>query len=255
MPQVDLATLVSVRGGGGSGRKIACEPMADGDQPIETQELPDVPPDFPPESFWLSKDAEFDWFDRNAVFERKESTKGNSNSTNLNPNLNSSSQRFASNLKSKASIIGLPKTQKTSYVDAKRKNCKPPNIRLFPKRPESVGKSTVPVTEPSSPKVSCMGRVRSKRGRRRGFMAIFRSGRREKPTVERKEPPAESPPRKSVTVRAREFPAGAEQSAEAAGLGGMMRFASGRRSASWSADDLDQKSYLDGGKFERSDRD
>ncbi|KAL6988431.1 hypothetical protein U1Q18_014181 [Sarracenia purpurea var. burkii] len=278
MPQVDLETLVSVCAGSGD-RKITCETLADsdGEQPLDEEEKPDLPPelppDFPPESFWLSKDAEFDWFDRNAFYERNESTKGNSNSNNLNqsanPISNSSSQRFSKNLKSKASIIGLPKTQKTNFVDAsKRRNCRPPNIRLFPKRSESVGKSAVSVAEPSSPKVSCIGRVRSKRGRKkpsepatdsakpvdkarsighkktgigRRFISIFRSRRKTKPTVQPNAPPAvESPPRRSVTVKVRELTVNAEQEAAAdpPGLGGMMKFASGRRSASWSADDM-----------------
>ncbi|XP_022851322.1 uncharacterized protein LOC111373083 [Olea europaea var. sylvestris] len=166
MPQVDLD------------RKIVCETLADEDLP-KNEEIPDsagsvhVPPapDYPPESFWLSKDAEYDWLDRNAFYECKESTRGNSNSTNLNPsiipNSNSNSQRVPVNFKSKVSIIGLPKTQKTSYVDSKRRCCKPTNIRLFPKRSESVVKRADSVAEPSSPKVSCMGRVRSKSGRRR----------------------------------------------------------------------------------------
>ncbi|KAL7247785.1 hypothetical protein ACSBR2_002655 [Camellia fascicularis] len=265
MPQVDLETLVSACAGGGD-RKIACETFSndDGKQPPEAEEidLPEVQPDFPPESFWLSKDAEFDWFDRNAFYERKDSTKGNSNSANLNPHSNSSSQRFSMNLKSKASIIGLPKTQKTSYIDTtKLKNYKPSNIRLFPKRSESVGKSGVPVTEPSSPKVSCMGRVRSKRGRRKSsgppsaaeekarnveqrrrtgiygrFMGIFRARRRTKPAFETTPPPpVESPPRRSMTAKGRDFPV----SGEPPGLGGMTRLASGRRSASsLCADDI-----------------
>ncbi|CAK9188135.1 unnamed protein product [Ilex paraguariensis] len=278
MPQVDLETLVSVYGGGNSDSKITCETLADSSDNLpEYQEVPDavadVPPDFPPESFWLSKDAEFDWFDRNAFYERKESTKGNSNSTNLNPNVhpgsNSNSQRFSLNLKSKASIIGLPKTQKASYVDVKRRNCKPPNIKLFPKRSESLGKSAA--TEPSSPKVSCMGRVRSKRGRRRssgsvkkkekaveksrigedkrktGFysrlIAMFKAGKHRKTAVrtgfERKEQTMESPARKSLTVKHRDNSVSAEPVAEPPGLGGMMRFASGRRSESWSVEEVD----------------
>ncbi|XP_055811618.1 uncharacterized protein LOC129881438 [Solanum dulcamara] len=173
MPQVDLETLVSACAGGGSDRKVACETLADGavdgekrvkDDLDDEEKQPEHLPDFPPESYWLSKDAEFDWFDRNAFLDRKQSTKGiGPNTMNLNPGSNSSSQRFSTTLKSKASIIGFPKTQKTSYVDSKRRTCKPANIRLFPaKRSESTLK-TASVTEPSSPKVSCMGRVRSKR--------------------------------------------------------------------------------------------
>ncbi|KAL2250788.1 uncharacterized protein LOC105174057 [Sesamum indicum] len=288
MPQVDLETLVTACAGGGTDRKIACETLAD-DDPRKNDvvpdegETPEVQPDFPPESFWLSKDAEYDWFDRNAFYERKESTKGNSNSTSLNshvnPSSNSNSQRLAVNLKSKASIIGLPKTQKTTFVDSKRRTCKPPNIRLFPKRPESVGKSTAPVAEPGSPKVSCMGRVRSKRGRRRsnsvkrrekpaleksssrsekhktGFcakvMSMFRSKKVQKKPARSgsrkvaevqimEEPMVVEPQRKSVSMRPRGIPVSAEPGAEPPSLGGMKRFASGRRSGSWASEDFNQ---------------
>ncbi|XP_047335292.1 uncharacterized protein LOC124938820 [Impatiens glandulifera] len=170
MKQVDLETLVSACAGGGVDRKIACETLADGEKPPEQDDpSTELPPDFPPESFWLSKDAEYDWFDRNAFLERKESTKGNSNFySNVFPSSNSSSQRFSSNLKSKTGIIGLPKTQKTAFVDSStRRICKHANVSLFPKRSESMAKSAVVVTEPSSPNVSCIGRVRSKKGRRR----------------------------------------------------------------------------------------
>ncbi|KAL7133582.1 hypothetical protein ABFS83_12G150600 [Erythranthe nasuta] len=297
MPEVDLQTT----DGGGNECKIACETMAEGGaaegNPTkndvictgDSAAVVDVEPDLPPESFWLSKEAEYDWFDRNAVYERKESTKGNSNSTNLNNpavnnnNFSSNSQRPSVNLKSKASIIGLPKTQKTTFVDSQRRTCKPPNIRLFPKRSESVaGKRAVPVAEPGSPKVSCMGRVRSKRGRRRsnslkkkenpieksrsggenkhktGFyskvMSIFRSnkshrkpsrsGSRKVVEVTEEPPPAvgvvAEPQRKSVSLRVREIPVGGGTAAEPPGLGGVNRFASGRRSSSWAAEDINQ---------------
>ncbi|XP_050381137.1 uncharacterized protein LOC126798265 [Argentina anserina] len=246
MPQVDLETLVSACAGGSIDRKIACETQADPDRPEDDDDAnPDEPvlhADFPPESFWLSKDAEYDWFDRNAFFERKDSTKGtNSNSTNLHPNSNNNSQRFSINLKSKASMIGLPKPQKTNYADTKhRRNCKAVNGRLFPKRSGSVGKSTDgSMIEPSSPKVSCMGRVRSKRDRKRrwrnrqqrsindtsssmeksvkpverrkfGFLAsfrgLFRHGRRDKSKGEKHAPLfADSPPRRSSVARRAAF--------------------------------------------------
>lgn len=256
MPQVDLETLVTACAGASSDRKIACETLATDD--------PDPPPDLPPESFWLSKDAEFDWFDRNAFYERKDSQKGSSNSTNLNPNPSSTSQRFSSGLKSKASIFGLPKPQKTIVDTKKKRNCKSENIRLFPKRSGSTGKSGSTVTEPSSPKVSCMGRVRSKKDRRRfkkedqtgiepetvkrtgkstGLFRRFRSIFRKKITgketrvLDKQTPPVvvnthdirdrlppgdvDAPPRMSLD----------------AGLGGMKRFTSGRKSDAW-ADDL-----------------
>ncbi|KAL2229303.1 uncharacterized protein LOC105161756 [Sesamum indicum] len=275
MPQVDLETLVSACAGGGNDRKIACETLADGgadDDAPQNDVIPGdyavVEPDLPPESFWLSKDAEYDWFDRNAFYERKDSTKGNSNSTNLsqsiNPSSNSNSQRFS--VKSKASIIGLPKTQKATFVDSKRRTCKSANIRLFPKRSGSAGKSTVPVAEPGSPKVSCMGRVRSKRGRRRsnsvkrkekpteklrsggekqrsgfyskvinmfrskkGHRKPVRSGSRKTVEVLEEEPVVVEPQRESVSPKARGIPAGGDTVADPPSLGGVKRFASGRR--------------------------
>ncbi|KAG5584026.1 hypothetical protein H5410_044460 [Solanum commersonii] len=279
MPQVDLETLVSACAGGGSDRKVACEPLADSDdgekRVKDDEKQSEHPPDFPPESFWLSKDAEFDWFDRNAFLDRKQSTKG------IGPGSNSSSQRFSSTLKSKASIIGFPKT---SYVDSKRRTCKPANIRLFPaKRSESTLKSAS-VTEPSSPKVSCMGRVRSKRRsrsrrssekskkceknsfersrsnngekRKSGFcsrlLSIFRSNRsNKKPARSSTDKTLGSksttepikPLRKSKSVSVGKTLGGAPVSvepvfSEPAGLGGMKRFSSGRRSESWGGDEI-----------------
>ncbi|KAF7804288.1 uncharacterized protein G2W53_043399 [Senna tora] len=290
MPQVEI--LVSARPAGSSDRKIVCETLADDDSKRSMTEESDRPhvnhPESPPESFWLSRDEEFDWWDRNAVYERKDSTKGtnsNSNSTNLNPSLRSNSQRISLNLKSKAAIIGLPKPQKPSFVDCKnRRNHKPGNTRLFPKRSSSVGgKSESSVIEPSSPKVSCMGRVRSRRDRNRrlrsrqrpssdtsaaakeklvrsrsrkpgffeSFRAIFRCRRRENQAQKSDLPPEDSLPRRSQTTRARNSTASGTDDAsfaesiprnsvsdnEPPGLGGMKRFASGRRSGAWGVGD------------------
>lgn len=269
MPQVE--TLVSSCTGD---RKIACETLADGDQ----ADQPKTNPDSPPESFWLSKDQEFDWWDRNAVYERKDSGKGgaaaatttsNSNSTNLNPNFRSKSQRVS--LKSKASIFGLPKPQKPSFADAKSRR---KNTRLFPKRSTSTGKSESSLHEPSSPKVSCMGRVRSRRDRNRrmrsrqrssesgpvkeklirsksrsnnrkqgffeSFRAIFRSRQREN-KEEKSELPLQSGPTRARNSAASDFgdsfaestPRNSVSGGEPPGLGGMKRFASGRRSGAW----------------------
>ncbi|XP_073146600.1 uncharacterized protein [Henckelia pumila] len=275
MPQVDL---VGACAGGGNDRKVVCETLADDDSP-ENEFIPDEEDtDFPPESFWLSKDAEYDWFDRNAFLERRDSTKGNANSASLNPNSNHSSQRFSFTLKSKASIIGLPKTQKNTFVDSSRRTCRSANVRLFPKRSTSAGKSTVAIIEPGSPKVSCIGRVRSKRGRRRsssskppeksktsrekpvekpktggekkktkknkkgGFysklMSVFRSKKAAKI-------PDQSGSRKIVeekpeAVEAQWRSLSLKAASEPPSLGGMTRFASGRRSGSWAAEDFNQ---------------
>lgn len=275
MPQGNLETLVSACACGSCDNKIVCETLTttEGhyDDCLHTAEKlleEETPPDFPPESFLLSKDAELVWFDSNAFLERKDSQKRNSvsNSTNLNPNLNSvpNSQRFSLR-KSKASILGLPKPQKSCFVETK--NRKPGNTRLFPKRSGSV-KSDPPVIEPSSPKVSCMGRVRSKRDRNRrlkknrqksagtetvkkkttrtgsgffsSFRAIFRCNGKARESHAL--PLTLSPPRDS-DIRSRLPPddgddvlnvapeiAESGPVAEPVSLGGMKRFSSGRRS-------------------------
>ncbi|KAL8225168.1 hypothetical protein R6Q57_017725 [Mikania cordata] len=274
MQQVDSYSLPPANSGD---RKIGQEDTIE-DPDIPDSTVVEIPPDFPPESFWLSKDAEFDWFDRNAFLERKESTKGNSSSKNLNyivnpSHSNPSSQRYS--VKSKAAIIGLPKTQKTTYVDSKRRQCKPVNVRMFPMRSYSVGKAStaVPVVEPSSPKVSCIGRVRSKRCRSRRkssgqaiepvksasqrsgtsrarksgllsrFTSFFRSeGRRRrkagKSSTEKFKLPTEySVPRKMcVTVKQVSSEPGTP-SRPAVALGSMIQFASGRRSEPWVGSD------------------
>ncbi|XP_016507053.2 uncharacterized protein LOC107824755 [Nicotiana tabacum] len=272
MPQVDLEPPVPTYAGGNSDRKIACETLANvtvvklenADIPEDEKELP---PDFPPESICLPKDAEFDWFDRNAVLERKESAKGNtSHTTNLiHANSNASSQRLPLTLKTKTtSFFGLPKS---SSVDSKRKTCKPANIRFFPtKRSESALKA-VTAPEPVSPKVSCIGRVRSKKGRRRqscedakkcgislersksrgakrktGFysrvLSLLGFGRSNiKPVKSSIETTNDSRPEEPVQPR-KSNAVSVERVSEPAGLGGMMRFKSGRRSGSWAAEEI-----------------
>ncbi|XP_057548259.1 uncharacterized protein LOC130826709 [Amaranthus tricolor] len=166
MPQVDLTSVCA------GDPKVSCESQAvvvDDDSPTPEKEIPtNSHPDYAPESFWLSKDAELDWLDRNAFLDRRDSGKGSS--TNLNPiHVSVGSQRYSGNLKSKASLIALPKPQKQNYAEVKsRRHCRPSSVRLFPKRSEPVGgKPLVALTEPGSPKVSCMGRVRSRKDRSR----------------------------------------------------------------------------------------
>ncbi|KAG7569352.1 hypothetical protein ISN45_Aa04g020810 [Arabidopsis thaliana x Arabidopsis arenosa] len=166
MPQVDLEAFVSsVCIGGSDHRKIACETLAD-DQTIPPYYNNSVvsPSDFPPESYFLSKDAQLEWLSDNAFFDRKDSQRGNSGILNSNPNSNPSSQRFL--LKSKASIIGLPKPQKTCFNEAKQRRHGGKN-RVILKRVGSRIKTDTSLLEPSSPIVSCIGRVKSRRERSR----------------------------------------------------------------------------------------
>ncbi|GAB2300720.1 hypothetical protein Dimus_034757 [Dionaea muscipula] len=284
MRQVDLAAVC----GGGTDRKITCETLADGDadtavdpQPPSQAHDPDPvgsdpeppQPDYAPDSFWLSKDAELDWLDRNAYIERKDSGKGGAApGTSHSGNLNSASQRYAVNLKkSRASIFGLPKPQKTNYAESNlRRQCRPRHVWVLPKRADSAsGKSGAAMTEPSSPKVSCMGRVRSRgdksrrtagnhrrnhaelpalmksksvKKKRTGFWktvrSIFRS-RGPKLVEEENQKSSEEKPAKqggnTESVKTREF-SSAEAPVEPPRLGSVQRFSSGRRSDAWAAD-------------------
>ncbi|XP_051114390.1 uncharacterized protein LOC127240011 [Andrographis paniculata] len=275
MNQPDHTKLVSASSDGAGDE----ESPVNSDLAAATAAVEDLEADFPPESFWLSKDAEFDWFDRNAfIYERKDSTKGgNNNNSSLNPSSNSNSQRFSVSLKSKASIIGLPKSQKATLMDSKRRTCKPASIRLFPNRSDSVGKSSVPVAEPGSPKVSCIGRVRSKRCRRRsaslkrkeklieksrsnggggggggekqkaGFyskvMSIFRKKKGHRKASRSASRKVVEEEQVVVDLRRRSVSVKVREiqmSGEPAGLGEVKRFKSGRRSDSWTADDFGQ---------------
>ncbi|KAJ6425566.1 hypothetical protein OIU84_026191 [Salix udensis] len=283
MPQVDLETLVSACAGVACDRKIACETLAattstnnnhSQPPPPDSPDVAEVPPGFPPpESFWLSKDAELDWFSTNAYYERKDSTKGNSNSANLNPNLipnpnhsSSNSQRFSS-LHAKASIIGLPKTQYA--VDTKkRRNCKSMETHdcFFPKRVRSKKdrhrslRKKQQQEQLSSKSIGKKESSRKDKKKRKGFFAslktIFRCKSNIKDISQRTDNDtsyggsvSESYTfKKSSDIRDR-LPAsdrdaphrrsfGMEPVAAepVGGLGGMTMFASGRRSESWSAE-------------------
>ncbi|KAL1219031.1 hypothetical protein V5N11_028487 [Cardamine amara subsp. amara] len=166
MPQVDLEAFVSslCAGGGSDHRKIACETLADDPTTRPYNNSTASPSDFPPESYFLSKDAQVEWLSDNAFFDRKDSQRGNSGNLNSNPNSNPSSQRFL--LKSKASIIGLPKPQNRCFNEAKqRRHCG--KNRVILRRVGSRIKTDISLLEPSSPKVSCIGRVKSRRERSR----------------------------------------------------------------------------------------
>ncbi|KAA8534561.1 hypothetical protein F0562_032078 [Nyssa sinensis] len=167
-PRTDLPNPISTDG---DGQRSFLDDEADSDPP-------ENPPDLPPESYWVPKEYELDWFDRNAFIERKGSTKGATYSGNLNFTPNRNSYSSSLNSKSKASILGLPKSQKSCFADGNlRRNCNPENFRLFRTWSEPGGKSVVQVSEPGSPRVSCMGRVRSKKGggKRLGIWASFKA--------------------------------------------------------------------------------
>ncbi|EOA27689.1 hypothetical protein CARUB_v10023842mg [Capsella rubella] len=261
MHQVDLEAFVSsVCVGGSDHRKITCETLVDEPSipPYYSNNSAVSPNDFPPESYYLSKDADqLEWLSDNAFFDRKDSQRGNSGILSSNPHSNPSSKRFL--LKSKASLIGLPKPQTTCFNEVKQRRHGGKN-RVILRRVGSRTKTDTSLLEPSSPKVSCIGTVRSRRHRSRrmqrqkssrvepannrvkksGFMASFRaifrikggckdtSARGSQGASSRKHDirnrlPAEA----AEKVSSSSSGDGGEQVVP--GLGGMTRFASGRR--------------------------
>ncbi|XP_051150211.1 uncharacterized protein LOC127264748 [Andrographis paniculata] len=255
MPQLDREPCAGgASGGGGSGSHISVK-------------IPEAQSDFPPESFRLSKDEELEWFNYNALLVRKESTRGNSfvSTNNPNPNHGFNSARVSIRLKSKAHVLGLPKTRKASCVDPTRRSCRGANARLLPGDSMSMsmsrllGKPVAMATEPTSPKVSCVGKVRPKQCNRRsnsrrsgislennnstnpsrGFysklLTIFRSKKlgqkkqarsRSRRSVEEVATIDETPPNSGRRLKSPELQ-------EPPGLGAVQRFSSCRRSESF----------------------
>ncbi|XP_055817332.1 uncharacterized protein LOC129886595 [Solanum dulcamara] len=139
--------------------------------------------DLPPESFWIPKDSEQDWFDENATIQRKRSMKlGFFGKSNDHHSKSFTHRPFASTLNhhhknhKSSSLFALPKSHKTSLADGNLRQNKVPT-RLFRSRSEPGRKGATNVSEPGSPKVSCTGRVRSKkdRGVRTGFWKKLRA--------------------------------------------------------------------------------
>ncbi|CAL4982413.1 unnamed protein product [Urochloa decumbens] len=220
----------------------------------------------PPESTRLRIGDDIAWSEINGVYDRDDSLKENTNPKcilkNHNPHHNGgSSQRFSGNLKPTAApIIGLS----AGKLGGGRRNQQhhhnyPPAI--FPKKAKTGGGGRAPkaaVPEPESPKVSCIGKVLSDRERARlgrpprtrgssrspgccgGFGFLMRRSRsRNSAVVDQSPPPPPSllPPLAEATRRREATEEVEEETAAAApGLGGMRRFASGRRAAEWAAD-------------------
>ncbi|KAG8380651.1 hypothetical protein BUALT_Bualt06G0038100 [Buddleja alternifolia] len=132
---------------------------------------PETSFDLPPESFWVARDGEQDWFDCNAVMQRKMSLK-----LGHNRNFSSFSHRPDRKLLGRTSLFGLPKVQKSCGVDGNLLEKKPGRF-LFRSRSEPGGKAMLQVPEPVSPRVSCTGRVGLKRcdGKKTGFSRLFSS--------------------------------------------------------------------------------
>ncbi|KAF8707274.1 hypothetical protein HU200_030283 [Digitaria exilis] len=214
----------------------------------------------PPESTRLRIGDDIAWSEINGVYDRDDSLKENTNPKCIlknHPHHNGSSQRFSGNLKPTAApIIGLSGKLGAQGGGARRHHQHPPAI--FPKKAKTGGGGRAPKTavpEPESPKVSCIGKVLSDRERVRlgrpprtrgssrppgccgGFGFLMRHSRSRNSTVEcvdgQSPPPLAAAARRRETKEAEEAPAPAPA---VPGLGGMRRFASGRRAAEWAAE-------------------
>jgi len=215
----------------------------------------------PAESTRLRIGDEIAWSEISGVYDRDDSLKENTNPKCLLKNHpganNGASQRFSGNLKPTAApIIGL--SGKLGQGGGRGRHHPPPPA-IFPKKAKTGGGGRAPraaVPEPGSPKVSCIGKVLSDRERARlgrpprprgdgggccGGLAFFMRRNRSRNSVECVD---QSPPLPPVVETARrretkevEAASAAEVAAAAApGLGGMRRFASGRRAAEWAAE-------------------
>uniref|UniRef100_A0A0E0J6V5 Uncharacterized protein n=1 Tax=Oryza nivara TaxID=4536 RepID=A0A0E0J6V5_ORYNI len=227
----------------------------------------------PPESTLLRVGGEVAWPD---VYDRDDSLKENTNpkcilKTYGGGGGGNSSQRFSGNLKPTAApIIGL--SRKLGHGGGGGGGggggFRPPAI--FPKKAKTGGggrtpRAAVPDHEPGSPKVSCIGKVLSDRERARrhrrwsletrprgvgggccpGLGSLFvRRSRSRKNVVEcvddQSPPPPPPPPPTVAALRRREekvvLMTEEAAAAPAPALGGMTRFASGRRAADWAAE-------------------
>ncbi|MCL7027707.1 hypothetical protein MKW94_024635 [Papaver nudicaule] len=134
--------------------------------------------DYPPNSINLKKEEELDWLSKTGgLFERNHSTKPTTPGRTISHSRSTSaSQSFFTNLK-----FSFSKPQPSTFVPsgtAGRRTSKPATSTksrlFFPKRSRSKSSSSVPLSEPSSPKVSCIGRVRSTK---ESFVAKSRSFR------------------------------------------------------------------------------
>ena len=210
----------------------------------------------PPESTLLRIGDDIAWSEINGVYDRDDSLKENTNPKCLlknHPHHNGSSQRFSGNLKPTAApIIGL-----SGKLGARRQHHHHPPA-IFPKKAKTGGGGRAPkaaVPEPESPKVSCIGKVLSDRERARlgraprprggsrppgccgglGFLMLESRSRNNAVDCVGQSPPL--PPLAEAARRSEAKVAGAEAEEETAaqGLGGVRRFASGRRAPEWAA--------------------
>ncbi|KAG0495132.1 hypothetical protein HPP92_006126 [Vanilla planifolia] len=237
-------------------RQGACESMTSTESMTsrETQPTQEDDPDMPAESFLLRIGEGIDWTDINALYERYDSTKGNTNpkSQHANPRQNqpSTSQRFSEHLKPKAPIIALPsKIHHAGHLGRSARRLS--NALMFPEKSHSsVGKAAGPLSEPASPQVSCFGKVltdserevdlgkRSGRGFWGRLVAAVGCGRPATRESREEGNRTSAGIEKTISLPGRLSATGLEEgdgiaAVPSVGLGAMKRFSSLRGSESW----------------------
>ncbi|MFS7960090.1 putative calcium/calmodulin-dependent protein kinase [Helianthus anomalus] len=131
----------------------------------------------PPDSYAVCETKVAEWLDRNTFMERKASVKF-ACTKNLDPCQTRASRRSVSiNQKPKLSIIGFRKKPVYQTEGRSKHNDKVENVRLFRNRSEPGRDYCLLITEPVSPRVSCVGRVGSVRvkGRKAGVWRSFKA--------------------------------------------------------------------------------
>ncbi|KAI3730229.1 hypothetical protein L1987_61398 [Smallanthus sonchifolius] len=123
----------------------------------------------PPDSYAVCGTKVADWLDRNTFMERKASVKFACAKT-MDP-CQTTRRNVSLNQRPKLSIIGFRKKP----IDGRSKHNE--NVRLFRNRSEPGRDYCLLITEPVSPRVSCVGRVGSVRvqGRKAGVWRSFKA--------------------------------------------------------------------------------
>lgn len=235
MPNVAPNTLLRCGSGGNDGKTTDCLAAGTNDEQRDDRILD------PADSFYISMEDELDWLDLHghgqvAFFDRSRSTKA----AYLN-SLSSRSASFSTPHRKKAAgaFLVFPKMPDSGEL-----------ARPSHRRPHRINQSSSrtifhPIAEPCSPKVTCIGRVRSIR--EKGGALHRKKSKRESPSSEKKQKakslwtPLAAVFRfrrhrkrgQDAIRRSEEKPASCSPAVGAPALGDMMKFASGRRPASY----------------------
>ncbi|GAA0175682.1 hypothetical protein LIER_41958 [Lithospermum erythrorhizon] len=200
--------------------------------------------DLPPDSYWVPKEDEKDWFDQNAIISRSSSRKlsftgcptHHVHQENLTPHRSSLSYNYTS---SKAPFIGLPVGHQKPYLPSghhrhhKAVERRTNNPYFLRSRSEPGSKLVLQVTEPASPQVNCLGKVGTKKekvekktGLWQNITTVFKTGFNKSHLIS-----STTPVSHCDLVINKERTGPVEEQPQQQSLAGLMRLRSGRRSS------------------------